>query len=120
VGDLERILAMYERAAADPLALASVLDDGVAWEVDGMGMFDLHDSEGPAGVLDFFRRWTGAFAQWGFEVLEAFAESDRVVAHIRQWGIGKGSGARVENEFWQIWHMRDGKAVRVTHSSDRP
>jgi hypothetical protein len=34
-------------------------------------------------------------------------------------GRGKGSGAPVEARFWQVWIMRDGKAVRVTHHIEK-
>ena len=44
---------------------------------------------------------------------------DSVVAHIHQWGRGKGSGAKVESQFWLVWTIRDGKIVRGAHYARR-
>ena len=117
--NLERIQRMYTIAPDDPSELVAVLDDDVVWEFDVLEIPGLGNCRGPDAVLDFFRRWTGAFAQWGFDVEELIEAGDCVIGHIRQWGVGKGSGALVEQYFWQVWKMRDGKAVQVTHRRDR-
>ena len=107
------------RSAADPEELRRVLADDVEWEFTVETLPDLSSGRGAEFVLDFFRVWVSGFTDWGFEARELFEEGDRVIAHIRQWGTGRGSGARVEQDFWQVWTMRDGKAVRVTHHPDR-
>ncbi len=110
---------MYARAGTDPTALTAVLADDVHWSLGHLELPGLADAEGPEGVADFFRTWIGAFEDWGFEASEVLEQGDVVIAHVHQWGRGKGSGALVENDFWQVWHMRDGKASRVTHHPTR-
>jgi ketosteroid isomerase-like protein len=115
---VERVLA---EAQHNPAALWDVLDDEVLWE---FGALDLPDQgathwRGPEGVREFFRRWVGPFAEWGYEVGEVIDAGDSVVVHIRQWGRGKGSGARVESRFWQALTIRDGKVIRATHHPER-
>jgi ketosteroid isomerase-like protein len=114
---IERILG---EAQHNPTALYEVLDDYVRWEVTAMNMPDTPSTYiGPEGVREFFRRWVGTFDDWGYEATEMIDAGDSVVVHIRQWGRGKGSGATVEGDFWQVWTIRDGKVVRSTHCSDK-
>jgi ketosteroid isomerase-like protein len=115
---VERVLG---EAQHNPDALWEVLDDQVLWEP---GHLDIPDAgptnwRGPAGVQEFFRRWIGPFDDWGYEVGEMIDAGDSVVAHVHQWGRGKGSGARVESQFWLVWTIRDGKIVRGTHHAGR-
>jgi ketosteroid isomerase-like protein len=70
---------------------------------------------GPAGVREFFRRWVGTFDEWGYDVGELTGAGPTVVAHIRQWGRGKGSGVTVEQEFWCVWTVRGGRIARCTN-----
>ena len=44
---------------------------------------------------------------------------DAVAVHLHQWGRGKGSGATVDLHFWEVWIVRDGRVVRVTHWVDK-
>ena len=55
------------------------------------------------------------FYEWDYEVEQLIDRSDRVAVRIHQWGRGKGSGIPVDAHFWQVWEMRDGKAIRVMH-----
>ncbi len=72
---------------------------------------------GPEGAREFFRTWTGAFEEFGYEVEEVIDASDAVVVHLHQRGRGRGSGAMVENRFWQIYTFANG---RVVHYRDHP
>jgi ketosteroid isomerase-like protein len=117
--NLERVQHMYTRAADDPSELTAILDDDVIWEFNASAIPEMGNCRGPVAVLDFFRRWTGAFTDWGFECEELIETGDTVIGHIHQWGIGKGSGARVDDAFWQVWRFRDGKAIYVTHHTER-
>jgi ketosteroid isomerase-like protein len=119
--NVELVDRVLREAQHRPSALWEVLDDDVVWEI---GTLDIPDAEttqwrGPAGVREFFRSWTGPFDEWGYAVGEVIDAGDSVVAHIHQWGRGKGSGARVESRFWQAWTISDGKIVRATHHSEK-
>jgi ketosteroid isomerase-like protein len=115
---VERVLG---EAQHNPAALWAVLDDDVLWEVGALELPDAGATQwrGPAGVREFFRRWTAPFDDWGYEVDEVIDAGDSVIARIRQWGRGKGSGATVESHFWQAWTIRDGKVVRGTHHAEK-
>ncbi len=115
---VERVLG---EAQHDPSALWGILADDVSWEFAALDIPDAGVTQfrGPAGVREFFRRWVGAFDEWGYEVGELIDAGDSVLVHIHQWGRGKGSGATVESRFWQVLTFSDGKIVRATHHSDK-
>jgi ketosteroid isomerase-like protein len=119
--NLELVRRVLGQAQHDPAALWDVLDDEVVWEPGDLDLPDAAPAQwrGPEGVQEFFRRWIGPFDEWGYEVGEMIDAGDSVVAHIHQWGRGKGSGARVESEFWLVWTVRDGKIVRGVHYTER-
>ena len=112
---IERVLELAQR---NPEALRGALDDAVEWEVPFFP--DAARLHGPGSVMDFFRSLVGTFDDWGYEVGEVIDAGDSVIAHIHQWGRGKGSGATVDQHFWQIWTVRDTKVVRVTHRLEMP
>jgi ketosteroid isomerase-like protein len=118
--NVEIVRRFLEQAPQNPDAVWAIFDADVEWKTGALSIPDLPDTlRGPDGVRDFFRRWVGAFEGWGYEVEELIAARDSVAVRIHQWGRGKGSGATVDNRFWQVWTMRDGKAVRVTHELER-
>jgi ketosteroid isomerase-like protein len=114
--NVELIERMLDEAHHNPAALYEIVDDEAHWEV---GELDLPDGpptyRGPAGVREFFRQWVGTFDDWGYEVGEVIDAGDSVVVHIHQWGRGKGSGVAVDQWFWQVWTLRDGKVIHGTH-----
>ena len=89
--------------------------------IDSLSLPDFPAScHGPDGVREFFRRWVSTFADWDYEVEEVLDRRDVVAVRIHQWGRGRESGVEVEQRFWQVWTLRDGKAVRVTHEFEAP
>jgi ketosteroid isomerase-like protein len=118
--NVEMIERVLDQAHGNPAALWEVLDDEARWEVEELELPDsTGPSRGPAGAREFFRTWVGAFEDWGYEVGETIDAGDSVVAEIRQWGRGKGSGVPVENHFWTVWTIREGKVVRASHHLER-
>jgi ketosteroid isomerase-like protein len=118
--DVETVRRFIRMARKHPDAVWDVFADDVVWEIGDLSIPDFPaTSHGPEGVREFFRRWISAFGSWDYEVEEWIDAGDAVVAHIHQWGSGKGSGANVEGRFWEVWMMRNGKAVRVVHFRDR-
>jgi ketosteroid isomerase-like protein len=113
--NVEVVRRMYAEVKTRPEALFEFLDDDIEWETAGLDLAGTARGRGPATVRSFFRSWIGAFEEWGFEAEQLTDGGDAVIARIRQWGRGKASGAVVENSFWQVWTLHDGKAVRATH-----
>jgi ketosteroid isomerase-like protein len=95
--------------------LLEILDDEVQFEVGALGIAGLTTFHGPDGVMEFYVRWLGSFEDWGYETEELVDAGDGVVVGIHQWARGKGSGAAVDNRFWQVWTLREGKVIRSTH-----
>jgi ketosteroid isomerase-like protein len=115
--NVELIERMMQRAQFEPEALREILSDSVEWEAPFFP--DAGMLRGPDSVMDFFRRLVGTFDDWGYEVGEVINAGECVLTHVHQWGRGKGSGATVDQHFWQIWTIRNGKVIKVTHRLDR-
>ena len=116
--NVELVRHFYDQARETPDAVWDIFDEEVWWELDpaALALPDFPPvSRGPGGVRQFFDRLVSAFEDWDYEVEERIEGDDSVVLRVHQWGRGKGSHAPVEARFWQVWIMRGGKAVRVTH-----
>jgi ketosteroid isomerase-like protein len=116
--NVEIVRRFVDLARDDPDAVWDIFDEDVEWELDpaALALPDFPPaSHGPDGIRDFFRRLVGAFEEWDYEAEEWIEAPDAVAVRIHHWGRGKGSGAPVEARFWQVWILREGKAVRVTH-----
>lgn len=117
---VEIVRRFLEGARRDPDTAWSAFAEDVEWEVGQLRIPGATPvSRGPDGVRNFFRHWVGAFEDWDYEVEELIDAGDSVVAQIHQWGRGKGSGVTVDQHFWQIHTVRDGRIVRVTHRLEK-
>jgi ketosteroid isomerase-like protein len=115
---IRRMLDQGQRGAAaqrEGAALWEILDDDVEFEVGALGIAGLTTFHGPDGVREFYLRWVRPFEEWDYETEEVIDAGDSVVVRIHQWGRGKVSGVTVDNHFWQVWTLRDGKVIHSTH-----
>jgi ketosteroid isomerase-like protein len=103
--------ALPENAPANVETLLGLLDDKVEWDFVGAFPEGLVTYHGPEEVRAFLQGWAGAFDDFGFQADEAIEEGDCVAVHVRQWGRGKDTGARVESRTWQVFRFRNGKIV---------
>jgi ketosteroid isomerase-like protein len=118
--NVEAVRSFLRLAGRAPDEVWDFFDDEVVWEVGLLGMPDFPEtSSGPGSVRDFFRRWVSAFEDWSYEIEDTLEGPDSVAVLVHQWGRGKGSGALVDQRFWQVYVLRDSKAVRVTHHLER-
>lgn len=109
---VRRMLDDYVNGELDR-ALSAFADD-VEWDARVGGRF-----HGPERVAEAVRRWTGAFADYEFEVRELIDAGDSVVMVLRQVGRGKCSGAAVEMTMGWLYTLRDGKIISVRMFADR-
>jgi ketosteroid isomerase-like protein len=80
----------------------------------GVGVAGLEDGVGRAGYVDFMRRWTEDFDDYGVEPEEIIdADNNRVVVITRQYGTGKGSGMPVEIRTGAVLTLEAGCITRV-------
>jgi ketosteroid isomerase-like protein len=101
-GDIEGALAL-----GHPEMVSSRVDP------DG-AVFHGHD-----GLLQLMADWTEGFDEWSYRAEEYVDAGDHVVVHIRQWGTGAGSGARVEADNWIVYVVEGGLITRVDIHSER-
>jgi ketosteroid isomerase-like protein len=74
---------------------------------------------GHAGVRQLLEEFWTQFEDQRTEVEECIDAGDAVFTSVVHRGRGKGSGVEVEWPQWQVFTLRDGKAVRWRLFSDR-
>jgi ketosteroid isomerase-like protein len=67
---------------------------------------------GPEGWRRFLELFWGEFVEARVEIRDLVASDDHVVAAQTFRGRGKQSGVETSWDLWQVWTLRDGKAVR--------
>jgi ketosteroid isomerase-like protein len=69
---------------------------------------------GHDGVREAFRIWIGTWEDYRQELDELIdAGDDEVIALVREFGRGIGSGIELERPTAGVWTLRNGKAVRI-------
>jgi uncharacterized protein len=91
--------------------LLAVCHPNVEWDVSALWP-DGTVYRGRSGVVRFFRRWLGAWESYDFEVEELLDKGEHVVVIMRERGTAKGTGAKVDHRFAQIWTLRHGRVIR--------
>ena len=81
----------------------------------GSGVGDFY--RGVDGVSRYLREWFEPFSDYRVKNLDYIEAGDCVLVPSRQWGIGAGSGARVELELTTLYELRDG-TIRRVHQFD--
>jgi hypothetical protein len=79
---------------------------------------------GLQGVRTFWRDWLEPWEDYEIDYSEYIDAGDAVVLVFRQAGRGRGSGIRIEREFFGVWYLRglEGRVlppVRVARASPR-
>ena len=69
---------------------------------------------GHDGVREAFRIWIGTWEDYRQELDELIDAGDNeVIALVREFGRGIGSGIELERPTAGVWTLRNGKAVRI-------
>ena len=97
----------------DMLGQAYTADVELTTLASGVGTGVDEFYSGLDGLVRYLREWFEPFAEYYVENLEYIDAGECVLIPSRQWGIGEGSGARVELELTTLYELRDGKIARV-------
>jgi ketosteroid isomerase-like protein len=77
----------------------------------GSGVAEFY--RGVDGLSRYLGEWLEPFSEYHVDNLDYIEAGDCVLVPSRQWGVGAGSGARVELELTTLYELRDGKIARV-------
>lgn len=118
--DVDLLAAAYaEFRRGDISAVLEKVDPGVVTE-RAAPLPDPVVYHGHEGLLRTLTEWTEDFEDFDLEADGLFDEGDgRIVARIIQRARGRGSGAKVEGEFWFVHETAGGKLLRLTMFADR-
>jgi ketosteroid isomerase-like protein len=94
-------------------ALERMHPDCEVWPVEASKSLHGHD-----GVAAAFRDWFDAFDEFTIEAEDVIARCERVLVTMRQRARGKGSGLEIEERFYQLFTLRDGKVLRFEEYSE--
>jgi ketosteroid isomerase-like protein len=84
----------------------------VVWDTSASEMPAAGVYHGQEGVEQFFRDWLGTWTDYEVVFREYVDAGDAVVVLFRRSGTGRGSGVRVERDFFGVYDLRDSKVVR--------
>ena len=75
--------------------------------IEATGTLHGHD-----GVAAAFRDWFEAFEEFTIEAKDVITHGDRVLVTMLQRARGKGSRLEIEQRFYQLFTLREGKVFR--------
>jgi ketosteroid isomerase-like protein len=98
----------------DMAALFEFYDPEVEWDMSHSYIPDMGVFHGHEGIREFFGEWRAFFAEYWAEAQEFIEVGDSVIVRVHQGGRGRSSSVGVEMPaYWQLYRLRDGRAVRV-------
>lgn len=98
----------------DMAALFEFYDPEVEWDMSHSYVPDMGVFHGHEGIREFFGEWRAFFAEYWAEAQEFIDVGDSVIVRVHQGGRGRSSTVGVEMpSYWQLYRLRDGRAVRV-------
>ncbi len=65
------------------------------------------------GIGRYMRAFLGAWEDLVIEAIEFIDAGDSIVVGVRQRGTGRGSGAPIEQTYFQLWTFRGGTVLRI-------
>jgi ketosteroid isomerase-like protein len=99
-------------AAGDRDRWREYFDPEVVWDTSASGMPSAGVYRGHEGVERFFRDWLAIWSEYEIEASDFIEAGDAVAVVFRQAGTGRGSGVRIERDFFGVYDLTDSKVVR--------
>ncbi len=107
---VKRFMSRFE--AGDRREWREHFDPDVVWDTSASQMPVAGVYRGHTGVERFFRDWLGTWTDYEVANTEYIDAGDAVIVVFRQSGTGRGSGVRVERDFFGVYELRESKVVR--------
>ena len=110
--NVEIVKEFAQRFAAGGSVSRQYFDSEIVWDTSASGMPSAGVYHGLQGVRRFWRDWLEPWEDYEIDYSEYIDAGDAVVLVFRQAGTGRGSGIRIEREFFGVWYLKDSKVVR--------
>jgi ketosteroid isomerase-like protein len=113
--DVEIVRTAVEAwGAGDMDSFCASLDPDMVWNpVEEVA------SQGHAAVLATLARWRGEWDEYEQTAEEFVDIGDRVLATVHFQGRGRGSGIEIDQRFYEVYTVRNGKIVRMDEYTSR-
>lgn len=104
--------AIARRIIHDLEALLETLHADVVWNNRDATPPDHHgEFRGKAEVGRIIREWVTSWEDYRISVEEVIEVGEHVILVVTESGVGKASGAPIENRHCYLWRFRDGLIV---------
>jgi ketosteroid isomerase-like protein len=110
--NVEIVKEFTRRFAAGDRVTSEYFDPEIVWDTTASGMPSAGVYHGHQGVRRFFRDWLAPWDDYEIETSDCIDAGDAVVLVFRQAGTGRGSGVRIERDFFGVWDLKDSMVVR--------
>jgi ketosteroid isomerase-like protein len=94
-------------------------DPDVVWDTSASQMPAAGVYHGYEGLEQHFRDWLGTWTDFDQATREYIDAGNAVVVVFRQSGTGRGSGVRVERDFFGVYDLKESKVVRYRLNESR-
>ncbi len=104
--NVEVVRRAYEHLSKTGKALPELLDPQVEFSLAW------NEGRGREAFQKAIDEWTETFENWSIEAKEIVAAGpNQVIATVRDLGKPRGSPAPIDNEFFHLWALEDGRAA---------
>jgi ketosteroid isomerase-like protein len=94
-------------------------DPDVVWDTSTSSMPSAGVYRGHEGMERFFRDWLGTWRDFEISTSEYLDAGDSVVIVFHQRGTGRGSGIRIDRDFFGVYDLKGSKVVRYRQYESR-
>jgi ketosteroid isomerase-like protein len=101
-------------------SLEEIFDPEIVWTPAVIGGLEGGSYSGYDGLRRYYADREDVFKTGRVEVIECEAVGDdKMIAHVLSTGVGRASGAALEQELWMLARLRDGRVLAWTACTSR-